>query len=40
VVGWQPRDDSFRANGSITLPEGSKLFLGSPNETNPGAADK
>jgi hypothetical protein len=35
VVGWQAKDDSFRANGSsITLPDGSKLFLGSSNESN------
>jgi hypothetical protein len=32
VTGWQAKDDSFRANGSnITLPDGSKLFLGSSN---------
>lgn len=35
VVGWQAKDDSFRANGSsITLPDGSKLFLGSSNESD------
>jgi hypothetical protein len=34
VVGWQAKDDAFRANGSsITLPDGSKLFLGSSNES-------
>ena len=34
VSGWQAKDDSFRANGSsITLPDGSKLFLGSSNES-------
>lgn len=32
VTGWQAKDDSFRANGSnITLPDGTKLFLGSSN---------
>jgi hypothetical protein len=37
VVGWQAKDDSFRANGSsITLPDGSKLFLGSSNESDKG----
>jgi hypothetical protein len=37
VLGWQAKDDSFRANGSsITLPDGSKLFLGSSNESNAG----
>jgi Family of unknown function (DUF6152) len=35
VTGWQAKDDSFRANGSnITLPDGSKLFLGSSNTDN------
>ena len=35
VVGWQAKDDSFRANGSsITLPDGSKLFLGSSNDSS------
>lgn len=34
VVGWQAKDDSFRANGSgITLPDGSKLFLGSSKDS-------
>ena len=38
VTGWQAKDDSLRANGStITLPDGSKLFLGSSKDT---AADK
>jgi hypothetical protein len=38
VVGWQAKDDSFRANGSsITLPDGSKLFLGSSKDS---AGDK
>ena len=37
VVGWQAKDDSFRANGSsITLPDGSKLFLGSSNDADKG----
>jgi hypothetical protein len=37
VVGWQAEDDSLRANGSsITLPDGSKLFLGSSNESTGG----
>ncbi len=37
VLGWQAKDDSFRANGSsITLPDGSKLFLGSSNDPNAG----
>jgi Family of unknown function (DUF6152) len=37
VVGWQAKDDSFRANGSsITLPDGSKLFLGSSNDPTAG----
>jgi hypothetical protein len=37
VVGWQAKDDSFRGNGSsITLPDGSKLFLGSSNESDKG----
>jgi hypothetical protein len=30
VVGWQAKDDSYRANGSsITLPDGTRLFLAS-----------
>ena len=34
VTGWQAKDDSLRANGStITLPDGSKLFLGSSKDT-------
>jgi hypothetical protein len=34
VVGWRAKDDSFRANGSqITLPDGSRLFLGSSNDS-------
>ncbi len=34
VSGWQAKDDSFRANGSsITLPDGSKLFLGSSKDS-------
>lgn len=37
VLGWQAKDDSFRANGSsITLPDGSKLFLGSSNDSTTG----
>jgi hypothetical protein len=37
VLGWQAKDDSFRANGSsITLPDGIKLFLGSSNDPNAG----
>lgn len=37
VVGWQAKDDSFRANGSsITLPDGSKLFLGSSKDSGDG----
>ncbi|MGH9593485.1 MAG: hypothetical protein ACRD5L_10370 [Bryobacteraceae bacterium] len=37
VVGWQAKDDSLRANGSsITLSDGSKLLLGSSNESNAG----
>ena len=32
VTGWQAKDDSFRANGSkLTLPDGTRLFLGSSN---------
>jgi hypothetical protein len=35
VSGWQAKDDSFRANGSsITLPDGSKLFLGSSKDSD------
>ena len=38
VVGWQAKDDSFRANGSsITLQDGTKLFLGSSKDS---AGDK
>lgn len=34
VVGWQAKDDSFRANGSsITLQDGTKLFLGSSKDS-------
>lgn len=34
VIGWQAKDESFRANGSsITLPNGSRLFLGSSNDS-------
>jgi hypothetical protein len=34
VSGWQAKDDSFRANGSsITMPDGSKLFLGSSKDS-------
>ena len=34
VSGWQAKDDSFRANGSsITLPDGSRLFLGSSKDS-------
>jgi hypothetical protein len=34
VVGWQAKDDSFRANGSsITFADGSKLFLGSSKDS-------
>jgi Family of unknown function (DUF6152) len=34
VAGWQAKDDSLRANGSsITLPDGSKLFLGSSKDS-------
>jgi hypothetical protein len=37
VTGWQAKDDSFRANGStITLPDGSKLFLGSSKDSAEG----
>lgn len=37
VVGWQAKDESFRANGSsITLPDGSKLFLGSSKDSSDG----
>ena len=37
VVGWQAKDDSFRANGSsITLPDGTKLFLGSSKDSTDG----
>jgi hypothetical protein len=39
VDGWQARDDSYRANGSsITLTDGTRLFLGSSNKAAPGAA--
>ncbi len=38
VRGWQARDGSYRANGSsLTLPDGTKLFLGSSNKAAPGA---
>ncbi|HEX6999806.1 MAG TPA: DUF6152 family protein [Gammaproteobacteria bacterium] len=38
VEGWQAYDGSFRANGSsVTLPDGTKLFLGSSNKAAPGA---
>jgi len=38
VTGWRAKDDSFRANGSnITLPDGTKLFLGSSNRDADGA---
>jgi hypothetical protein len=34
MVGWQAKDDSFRANGSsITLPDRSKRFLGSSKDS-------
>jgi hypothetical protein len=34
VSGWQAKDESFRANGSsITLPDGSRLFLGSSKDS-------
>ena len=34
VTGWRAKDDSYRANGSqITLPNGSRLFLGSSNDS-------
>ncbi len=37
VVGWQAKDESFRANGSsITLPDGSRLFLGSSKDSSDG----
>lgn len=37
VTGWQARDGSFRANGSnVTLPDGTKLFLGSSNPADTG----
>lgn len=37
VVGWQAKDDSLRANGSsITLPDGSKLFLGTSKDSATG----
>ena len=33
VVGWQAKDDSLRANGSsLTLQDGTKLFLGTSND--------
>lgn len=33
VSGWQAKDDSFRANGSsLTLPDGTRLFLASSND--------
>jgi hypothetical protein len=39
VDGWQARDDSYRANGSsLTLTDGTRLFLGSSNKAAPGAA--
>ncbi len=39
VRGWQARDGSYRANGSsLTLPDGTKLFLGSSNKVGPDAA--
>ena len=35
VTGWRAKDDSYRANGSqITLPDGSRLFLGSSNNAD------
>jgi hypothetical protein len=38
VTGWQAKDDSFRANGSsVTLPDGTRLFLGSSNKAEAGA---
>lgn len=44
VEGWQAKDGSNRANGSnITLPNGQKLFVGSPGTGAPtegGAASK
>jgi hypothetical protein len=34
VVGWQAKDDSYRANGSsITLPDGTRLFLASSKDS-------
>ncbi len=37
VTGWRAKDDSFRANGSeITLPDGSRLFLGSSKDSANG----
>lgn len=44
VEGWQAKDGSNRANGSnITLPNGQKLFVGSPGTGAPtegGGASK
>jgi hypothetical protein len=38
IVGWQAKDDSFRANGSsITFADGKRLFLGSSNKDDEGA---
>ena len=37
VTGWQAKDDSYRANGSsITLTDGTRLFLGSSKDGNDG----
>ena len=38
VLGYRARDGSFRANGTdITLPDGSKLFVGSSGRGAPGS---
>lgn len=38
VEGFQAKDRSFRANGrEITLPDGSQLFMGSPDAGAPSA---
>ena len=40
VRGWQAHDGSFRANGSsVTLADGTRLFLGSSNKEDPGHAE-
>ena len=38
AVGYRARDGSFRANGTdITMPDGSKLFVGSSGRGAPGS---